>query len=170
MKEYLELGQIVNTHGLGGLIKVTPWTDGLGDILSFDRVYVGKAKKEYEIKNAQIHKNSVLLELTGVESIESAQKLKDEIIYMSKDRMPPLCEDCFYLADLIGLCACLPGGKILGVVKDVFQTGANEVLEITRDDGKECLVPFIKSCVERVDIEGGTIDITPLEGLFQDEV
>jgi len=170
MKDYLELGQIVNTHGLTGLLKVMPWTSRVGDILSFDHIYVGKAKKKYEIKNAQIHKNSVLLELADVKSIDDADKLKNEIIYMSRDFMPELEKDSFYMADLIGLTAYLPDGKKLGVVKDVLETGANEVLEIVGEDAKEYFVPFIKSCVCDVDIDGGCVSITPLEGLFQDEV
>ena len=166
MKDYLELGEIVGVHGLHGLVKVTPWTDLPDDILDFAHIYVGKSLRKYEVKSAQMHKNSVLLALSGVETIEDAQKMKSEIIYMPKDLMPQLSEDSFYVADLIGLCACLADGENLGVVKDVFRTGANEVLEIAGDDGKKYLVPFIKSCVKTVDIDGGAISITPLEGLF----
>jgi 16S rRNA processing protein RimM len=167
MKDHMEIGKVVNTHGLKGHIKVTPWMDFVDDILLFDHIYIGKNLKRYDVEDAKIHKNSVLLLLKSVDSIEDAEKLKNEIVYMKKDLMPELEEDTFYLADLIGLSAILPDSSRLGVVKDVFKTGASEVLSIVSDDNKEYLVPFIKSCVGDVDIEGGLINITPIEGLFE---
>ena len=103
-KNYLECGKIINTHGIKGAVKVEPWCDSPYVLADLDRVFTKTASgfKEYEIEGASVFKQLVILELKGVMTIEAAEALKNQILYLSREDIELEDGDVF-IADLIGL-------------------------------------------------------------------
>jgi len=168
LKEFLETGKIVNIHGLRGDVKILPWSDDAEFICEFDTLYCGKDRQAFEIENARVHKNTVLVKFKGIDTPEAANKLRNSIVYIDRDDIE-LEEGTYFIADLIGLTVKdADTEEIYGTVKDVFQTGANDVYEIEKD-GKTLYVPAIPDVIINTDIENKLLLIRPLEGLFDED-
>lgn len=99
--------------------------------------------------------------LTGVATREEAEALKGTRLYAPRDRLPPLGEDEYYHADLIGLAVVDTGGGVLGTVRAVLDHGAGDILEVAQPGKAELLVPFTRAAVPTVDIAGRRIVVDP---------
>jgi len=164
-KQFLEAGKIVTTHGIRGEVKVMPYTDTPELLCEFDRLFIGKNRDEINVIRARVFKNTVIMKLEGIDTPEDAEKLRNKLLYMHRDDLE-LDDDTYFIQDLIGLeVSDADSGKVYGKIADVMQTGANDVYVIKGDD-REYLVPAIADVVVSTDIDGGTMTIRPLEGLF----
>jgi 16S rRNA processing protein RimM len=103
--------------------------------------------------------------LTGVATREEAEALKGTRLYAPRDRLPPLADDEYYHADLIGLPVVDPGGAPLGTVRAILDHGAGDILEITRPGAPELLVPFTRAAVPTVDLTARRIVADPPDDL-----
>lgn len=167
MKKMLESGKIVNIHGIKGEVKVTPWCDYPEFLCEFDNIYLGDEKTPYTVDSARIHKNMALLKLSGINTPEAANALRNKIVYIDRDEIE-LDEGSYFIQDIIGLdVKDADSGKIYGKISNVIQTGANDVYEI-KDKEKTYLVPAIKDVIIETDIENSVMVIRPLEGLFDE--
>ena len=151
-KKFLEIGKIVTTHGVMGEVKVYPWCDSPYDLCEFERLYLNKGKTS-----------------VGVDTMEQAQKMRDQILFADRDDMD-LEEGEYFIQDLIGLeVVDADTGESYGKLSDVSQTGANDVYHISKPGEKEKYIPAIKQVVIETDVDGGVMKIRPLKGLFDDE-
>lgn len=162
----IEIGKIVNTHGLRGHMKVEPWCDGIETFEYLNRVFVNNI--EYEIESVKIQKNHFLLKLAKLDTIENAEKLKNKIIYANEDEMPPLPEGTYYIKDIMGL-SVYEGERLIGEIVDWIETGANNVYIIKRQKGKDVLIPAIDSVIKEIDIENKKMSVSIPEGLMEDD-
>ena len=162
----IEIGKIVNTHGLKGHIKVEPWCDGIETFEYLSRVFV--KNMSYKIESVKVQKNHFLLKLEGLNSVEEAEKLKNTVLYAQEDEMPPLPEGVYYIKDIIGL-DVYDDEKYIGKISDWIETGANNVYVIQRKEGKDILIPAIDSVIKHVDIENNKMSVNMLEGLMEDD-
>ena len=168
-KQYLEIGQIVTTHGIAGEVRVKPWCDTPDLLCEFERLFFDSGKKEVIIERARVHKNVVVMKLEGVNTMDDAVKLRNRILYAARDDFE-LDEDTYFVQDLLGLQVFdVDSGKCYGEICDVTQTGANDVYHIKDKDGKIVLIPAIADVVQETDVDGGRMTIRPLKGLFDDE-
>ncbi len=167
MKDYLELGQIVNTRGLRGEIKVNPYTENMERFEEFQKVYVKTKKetKEYIIERVSYSKNQVILKLKGIDHIDYAEKLRGGMIIVMKQDLEPLPEGVYYLADLIGLDVYTESGDLLGKVDDIYNTGANDIYVVKDELGKQKLLPGIDEVIKQIDLDNGKIIVNLIEGL-----
>lgn len=165
-KKYLECGKIINTHGIRGALKVESWCDSPYFLADLERVFTednGKYK-EYEIVDASVFKQFVILEIRGVTTIEEAEKLKSSIIYLSRDDIE-LEEGEVFIADLIGLPVIdIDSNQCYGHITDVMNTGASDIYVIETEKG-EAMIPAVKEFVKKVDLECGVF-VKPIEGMF----
>ncbi|MBE6838651.1 MAG: 16S rRNA processing protein RimM [Ruminococcus sp.] len=169
MKKYLEIGKIVSTHGIKGEVRVQPWCDSSDFLCEFETLYFDEGKKSVDIIRARVQKNVVIMQLDGVDTVEEAQNLRNKILYMDRDDVE-LDEGTYFIQDLIGLvCIDADGGGEIGKITDVLETGANDVYEITSAEGKKYLIPAIPDVVLETDLDGNTMTIRKMEGLFDDE-
>lgn len=168
MEEYFEIGQIVNTSGLKGEIKIKPFTDDITKFNDFKKIYVSVKKelKEFEIKHVRFSKNMVFLKLKGIDTIEEAENYRNLYIKRKRDKDEKLEEDTYYIVDLLGCKVYTDEQKELGEVVDVFSTGSNDVYVVKDELGKQVLLPAIKDVIKNVDIENRTIIVHLLEGLI----
>ena len=164
MNNNLEIGKIVNTHGLRGYIKVMPWCD---DPSIFDELaFVMIGDDEFEIEKSGVHKNMVLLKLEGIDDINTAEKYRNRVLTVPREELGELPEGTHYICDLLGCAVETDDGRTLGKIQDIIKTGSNDVYDIKGDDGKQILVPAIDEVVKSVDTENKKIVITPLKGLL----
>jgi len=168
MEEYLVIGQIVNTNGLKGTLKVKPLTDDITRFEDLETVYIEKAKEliEFRIQEVKYSKNMVLLKLEGIDNIEEAEKYKNFYLKINREDAVELEEDSYFIVDIIGCEVYTESQELLGKVVDVFPTGSNDVYTIKNSEGKEILIPAIEDVIKDVDIENKKIVIHLMEGLI----
>lgn len=165
--DLLEVGKIVNTHGLRGEVKVVPWTDNPEVFEDIDFVYV-KKKSEYErldVKGIKYQKNNLIVRFSQITDINMAEKYKNQVIYAEREILGELPEGVYYIADLIGLDIVTEDGKKIGTVSDVFNTGSNDIYEVKREGKKNLLLPVIDDVVLNIDVDGGKITVRMMDGL-----
>lgn len=167
MDKLLQVGVIATTHGVRGEVKVFPTTD---DVLRFQTLKqvildTGKEKIELEISGVKFFKNMVILKFKGIDDINEVEQYRKKSLYVTRENAVELAENEYFIADLIGLAVTSDEGEDLGEVKDVLQTGANDVYVIGREDGADILLPAIRDCVKQVDVEGGSMTVHLLPGL-----
>ena len=168
MEEYLEIGQIVNTNGLKGTLKVKPLTDDITRFEDLETVYIQKGKEliEFTIQDVKYSKNMVLLKLEGIDNIEEAEKYKNFYLKINREDAVELEEDSYFIVDIIGCEVYTESQELLGKVIDVFPTGSNDVYTVKNSEGKEILLPAIEDVIKDVDIENKKIIIHLMEGLI----
>ena len=164
----LEIGQIVNTFGIKGMVKVKPFTD---DIRRFDKlktVYVEKNgnQTEYEIEQVKYHKDMVLIKFKGIDKIEQAEMLRNSYLTVSRDSVEKLEEGRYYIVDLLGLEVYTDEQVLLGTLEDIFNTGSNDIYVVKDKQGKQILLPAIQDVIKQIDIENKKIIVHLLPGLI----
>ncbi len=162
--------KIVNTHGTRGEVKALHYTDGEEFFRAVTALYTGDGKRAFEIEDWRFHKGAVLLKLKGVDGMNAAEALRGLELYAKEEDLPALPEGRYYYFQLVGLKAVLENGDAVGEVTDVVESAGRELLEITRPGGGKCLIPKCDAFVSKVDISAGTVLITPIEGLIDDEI
>ncbi len=164
----LEIGQIVNTFGIKGMVKVKPFTD---DIRRFDElktVYVEKNSNqtEYEIEEVKYHKDMVLIKFKGIDKVEQAEMLRNSYLTVSRDSVEKLEEGRYYIVDLLGLEVYTDEQILLGTLEDIFNTGSNDIYVVKDKQGKQILLPAIQDVIKQIDIENKKIIVHLLPGLI----
>lgn len=169
LKKYLEVGQIVSTHGVKGEVRINPWCDTPEFLKKLKTLYFDEnGKKCVKVISSRVHGNLVLASLDGVTSVEEASKLRNKVVYMNRDDAH-IDKNKFFIQDLIG-CKVYDAddSRLYGIISDVSQTGANDVWHI-ECDGKEYLIPAIPDVIIDTDVENEIVKIRPLRGIFDDE-
>ena len=168
MEEYFEIGQIVNTSGLKGVMKVKPFTDDITKFSNLKTIYVSikKELKEFEIEQARFSKNMVFLKLKGIDTVEQAEDYRNLYLKIKRNKDEKLEKDSYYIVDILGCKIITDEGKELGDIEDVFQTGSNDVYVVKDELGKQVLLPAIKDVIKKVDIKNKVITVHLLEGLL----
>lgn len=164
--EYIQVGKIVNTHGIKGDVKVLPLTDDAHRFDDLKKVYIGDDKLKLEITKVAYIKGNVLLKFKRYDNINDVEKFKNLIVWVDEEDKLKLPEDSYFLHDIIGLSVYLLDGTLLGKVKDILQPGANDVYVVKGESG-EHLIPAIKNVVKEINIEQQKIVIDAIEGLLE---
>lgn len=167
MEKYLEIGQIVNTFGIKGQVKIVPFTD---DITRFDElkeIYVEKKNelKLFQIEQVNYKKNMVILKLKGIETVEEAEKLRNCYLKIDRKDAKKLPEDTYFIVDLLGLDVYTDEGKLLGKVDDIYNAGSSDIYVVKDELGKQILLPAIKDVLKEVDLENQKIIVHLIKGL-----
>lgn len=168
MEDMLQVGVITQTHGVRGEVKVFPTTDDVNRFKKLKQVILdtGKETMPLEIQSAKFFKQFVILKFKGIDNINDIEKYKRCSLYVTREHAVALEEDEYFIADMIGMEVCTEGGNIFGTLKDVIETGANDVYVIENAEHGEVLVPAIKECIRSVDIEKGQMMIHLMDGLI----
>ncbi|MBE7035229.1 MAG: 16S rRNA processing protein RimM [Ruminococcaceae bacterium] len=161
----IEIGQVVNTHGVRGEFKLNPWTDSLDGLLDYDVFYYQKKGQDVPlyVERIRIHKNCAIIKAEGVDTMEEAELLRGQTLFVERDENLP--EGRYYIVDLIGLRVMTEEDEVLGIISDVLQTGANDVYEV-RGNEKPIYLPVIDQVVLEVNIPEGYVRVAVPEGLL----
>ena len=168
MEDLLQVGIITSTHGVRGEVKVYPTTDDPRRFRRLKEVVLdtGREKLNLEIEGVKFFKQFVILKFKGLDNINDIEKYRQKSLYVTRKNAVRLQKDEYFIADLIGLKVQDEDGIELGTVKDVIETGANDVYEVEMADGRSLLLPAIKQCILNVDVENGMMQVHVLEGLL----
>jgi len=168
MLKYLNVGQLVNTHGVKGELKAMSLTDDPQRFLDLEWVYIDKKGilEKYEINNVKFFKNFVILKFKGIDSMEDAEKLKGYYLKVDRENAVKLPKDSFFIADIIGMQVYDENKELLGELSDVIQTGSNDVYVVKDKAGKDILIPALKSVVKEISIDEGRISVILPKGLL----
>ena len=163
----IEVGKIINTHGLRGEVKVMPWTDTPDVFEDLEQVFIRTKKEEKKLTIRQIkyQKNNLIIKFAELERIEEAELLKNNILWADRDDLGELPEGVYYITDLIGLDVVDESGTKLGSLTDVLQTGANDVYVVKREGARDLLLPVIDEVVLSVNLEEKKVTVRLMEGL-----
>lgn len=169
MEDMLRVGVIASTHGVKGEVKVFPTTDDAARFKQLKEVILdtGKERLPLTIEHVKFFKNMVILKFKGYDSINDIEKYKSKDLLIFRENAVELGPDEYFITDLIGLEVMTDQGEKLGVMKDVLETGANDVYVVELESGKELLVPAIVECILDVNLEEGTMKIHLLDGLME---
>ena len=167
MQEYFEIGQIVNTFGIKGEVKVNPFTDDVEQFERLKSILVVKNKQlvEIEIENVRYQKHLVILKLKNIDDMNTAEKLKGCYIKINRKDARKLPEGTYFIADIIGSQVITDDGQILGKVDDIYNTGSNDIYVVKDELGKQILLPGIKDVILDIDVEKQIVTVHLLEGL-----
>lgn len=162
----IEIGEVVNTHGVRGEIKLNPWTDSLDSLLDVETFYYDANGKTVAlaVQQIRIHKSCAIIKAEGIDTMQKAESFRGKILFVEKVDLP---EGMYYIADLIGLKIVTKDGE-LGKVTDVFPTGSNDVYEVRCEGHKPIYLPAISQVVEEINIPDGFIKVTIPDGLLDD--
>ena len=164
MDSLMELGYVNNVRGLRGEIKVIHYCDYKEFFEEVDSVLIKNT--EYEIEAIKYYKDQVVLKLSGIDTVEAAEALKNQTVYARKSDLPPLPEGVFYISDMIGVKAYLEDGTYVGEITDVIQNGPTDIIELKTEDGKEILIPRVEEFVPYLSVTDKKMTITPIDGLL----
>ena len=167
-KEFLEIGKFVGTHGVRGMVRIQPWSDNGEFLTQFKKFYLENGKTKIEMSKITPHGNVVIAAVKGIDTIEQAEKLRNQILYIKRDDAH-LPDGRYFVSEIIGAKVYdADTDTLLGTLYEVSPTGANDVWHIKSGE-KEYLVPAIPDVIVNVDIDTDKIVIRPLKGIFDDE-
>ena len=160
MKEFLDCGQIVNTHGVRGEVRIVPWADSPDFLCQFSTLYLDGAPRR--VLSSRVHKGSVIAKLDGVDTVEAAMLLRDKTVQIRRaDAKLP--EGAFFLADIIGLDVVDEEGRTLGTLKEVLSPSVQQVYVV--DGEREIMIPAVPEFILETNIAGGYIKVRLIEGM-----
>jgi len=170
MEEYLEVGQIVGTHGVKGTLKVKPLTDDITRFSKLKKVYmnINSELQEFSIEEVRYNKNTVLLTLQNIDTIEKAEGYRGFYLKIDRSDSVKLEKDSYFIIDLIGLSVHDESDdSLLGYIEDIYNTGSNDIY-VVKDElsGRQILLPATKEVIKKVDIGAKKIIVRLIEGLI----
>ena len=168
MEDTLRVGVISSTHGVRGEVKVYPTTDDVNRFKKLKTVILdtGREQMTLSIESVKFFKNMVILKFKEFNNINEIEKYKGKDLLIRRDQAVKLGPDENFIVDLIGLRVVTDEGEEFGVLKDVLQTGANDVYVIESLEGKEYLFPAIPQCILDVNLESQMVTVHILDGLL----
>lgn len=159
---------ISSTHGIRGEVKVYPTTDDPARFRRLKEVLLdtGSGWMTMKLEQVRFFKQMVIVKFKGYDSINDVEKYRNKGLYVPREQAVPLKEGEYYIADLLGMQVLTEDGGHFGTLRDVMQTGANDVYVIDSLHNGEVLVPAIADCILEVAVEQGWMKIRLLEGLL----
>ena len=168
MQDFLEIGQIVNTFGVKGMVKVVPFTDDVERFENLKSVFLEKNNKieKKEIEETKYHKNMILVKFKNVETIEEAEKYVNSYLKVDRENAIELEEDEYFIADLLGSEVYTDENVLLGKLEEIFNTGSNDIYVVKDEKGKQILLPAIADVIKNIDVINQKIIVHLIDGLL----
>lgn len=168
MEQFLQVGVISSTHGVRGEVKVFPTTNDPHRFQELREVILQTRteQRKLEIAGVKYFKQFAILKFKGIDNINDIEKYKGCGLFVTREQAQPLEENEYYIADLIGMEVCTEDGSVFGKLKDVMETGANDVYIVRTADNKEVLLPAIRDCILNVDVEANRMTVHLMKGLI----
>lgn len=167
MEDLLQVGVITQPHGVRGEVKVFPTTDDVKRFKKLKKVLLdtGKEKIELEVQSTKSFKQFVILKFKEFDNINEIEKYRRCPLLVTREDAVKLEENEYFIADMIGMEVFTEDGSSFGILKDVIETGANDVYVIDSYAHEEVLIPAIKECILDVDVENQKMTIHLMDGL-----
>jgi 16S rRNA processing protein RimM len=155
------MGRVVSAHGVRGWVKIQPYTEYLDSLLDYRTWWLGDGQgrwREVKVAQCEAHSKVLVAQLPNCPDRNAAERLKGLLIAVPRSELPRQQEGEYYWTDLIGMSVVNETGKQLGVVANLLETGANQVLCVTAN-GDEILIPFVATAIKQVDLANKIIRV-----------
>ncbi|MDD2510978.1 MAG: ribosome maturation factor RimM [Syntrophomonas sp.] len=164
------IGKIAGTFAYAGLMKVIPLTDFPERFFKLDRVILNQGAKLglFLIDGVKAHKNYYLFKFRGIDTVEAAREFQNAVLQIDESELYTLPEGYFYHFQLQGLSVYDVEKGLLGELKEIIETGANDVYVVASPQYGEILIPAIKDVILAVKLEEKRMEIKLLPGLLED--
>ena len=160
----IKIGEITGPAGLKGEFKVYDFGEDAERYSGFEYVYIEDEK--FDLLNARVQKNVVVLLLEKIDDRNIAEKLRGKSIYIDESQLPKLPEGTYYIKDLLGYDVVSEGGEKIGKLKDILKNTAQPLYEVRKEDGKLVYIPGVDEYILDTDIEEKKITVKVIEGLL----
>ena len=170
MKQYLEAGEFVTTHGVMGELKLYPWSDDAAFMTRFTRFYLTPAGDGVlPVQRIRTHKNMCIVKLEGIDSVEAAHKYIQKTVFISRSEAD-LEEGRVFVQDLLGAqVRNAETGRVYGTISNITHPGRHDVYEIQGSDGQVYLFPAVEEFLDKVDAANAVVTVRPIPGMFGEE-
>lgn len=155
------MGRVSSAFGIRGWVKIQPFSEYVDSLLDYEVWYLGQEQgpwRETKVMQAEARAKTLAAQFPGCTDRNAAEKLKGMLIAVPRSSLPAQEEDEYYWTDLIGLAVVNGAGENLGVVGELLETGANDVL-VVKGSGADILIPFLNSVIGEVDMKARTIQV-----------
>lgn len=167
MSDRVIVGAISGAFGVHGEVRLKSYCADPQAIADYAPLYAEDGRAFAQVVLTGQLKNGFTARIDGIVTKEDADALRNVNLYAPRDMMPSLPDDEFYYTDLIGLTVVDTGGAILGMVKNVMDHGAGDLLEVSVPGASDTvLLPFTQAAVPTIDLKSGRIVADPPDGLF----
>lgn len=163
----IEIGKIINTHGIKGELKIISSTDfeeerfAVGNSVN---IQFGKDLIPMEVASFRRHKGCLLVAFKDLMNINFVEKYKGCVISVDSDELQELDEDEVYFYQLIDCKVIDEENNELGMVVEIIETAAHDILRIRNDEGKEVLIPYVEAFIVDVAVDEKVITVHLIEG------
>jgi len=161
----MAVGRVLRPHGIRGDLLVEPYSETIHSIEAESEVFIGSLQNLRTVVSLRSHRNHMILRVEGCEDRETAEAFRGSELLIPMQAAEPLEEGVYYRWQILGLAVEEQGGKHLGTVRDILETGANDVYIVRGDGPRELLLPAIESVILKVDLDAGQLLVRLPEGL-----
>lgn len=167
-EEFIIIGKVISTQGNKGEIKVIPFTDSADRFKELNSVFIrkGNNRKILKINKLRLNKNTIILKLAEIESIEKAKMIVGSFLEVEKRNAIKLPKDTYFIFEIIGLEVYTDKDEFLGKVENIISTGSNDVYIVKNKNKSELFIPAIREVVKNIDLQKKRITINVLDGLI----
>ena len=168
LKQYLEAGRIVATHGIRGEVRMEPWCDSAEFIRPLRRFYRADGSV-MEVESSRVHKGMLLVKFKGVDTATQGDLLRGVVLSLDRNDVS-LPQGRYFVQDLLGASVQdANSGRVYGKIEEIFQTAASDVYRVRDEAGKDHLLPAVEAMLVSTDVEAGQVLVRPVKGIFDDE-
>lgn len=166
---FLAVGKLLHAHGVHGEILMELYTDFPERLLPGMTLFLGSPGSTLRLIRRRSHKGGLLMTFEGYTTPEAVGQLRNQLLYVRADDRPPLAEGEYYHHQLLNLHVTHDTGESIGVVTEILETGATDVLVIRRESGSEVMIPIVDRFVQKIDIQNGEITVHLIPGMLDEE-
>ncbi len=168
----VEVGRVVGPHGLRGQIRVRFFGDGPENLMSCSEIWLGERRDDPNAKSYEVEfvgtgrAKEARLGLAGIIDRDAAQALRGLLVLASESALEPLDDGEFYWHQLVGCEVETEAGERVGTVREIWETGAHDVLVVRDETGRQNLIPTAREVTRQIDVRGRRIVVAAVPGLI----
>ncbi|HEX9091685.1 MAG TPA: ribosome maturation factor RimM [Anaerolineales bacterium] len=163
---FLAVGKLRHAHGVHGEMLMEVWTDFPDRLQHGVVLYLDSGAAQLHLTKCRKHNQGLLLSFEGYTTPEMVSQFRNQVLYVKSEDRPPLADGEYYHHQLIGLTVLSDDGASLGLVTNILETGASDVLVVHPAEGADILIPMVDAFIRSVDLARREITVHLISGML----